>query len=249
MFHLQNKTFSLQKDLSMYCRTGLNEPQTSIQQNTSYYRELVYGVIKETLKTAFPLTRKLIGRKRWKKMVLHFFKYHKCQTPQVWKLPQEFSEYYEVEKLPFKKEFVFLKSLLQYEWLEIEVFMMEDKFIEEFKENKNLEEDIIVPNPEIKILSLEYPIHLKNIKEITEEDRGQYFVSIHRDFYTKQVMFNDLSYPLVEIILKTNEENYTKNDCINLLSKYEKDLDTIIKYYNEFEKFAFSNNLFLGYKK
>ncbi|AQX02209.1 HvfC/BufC N-terminal domain-containing protein [Elizabethkingia anophelis] len=247
MLQLQNKTFSLQTDLALYCRTGLNEPQTSIQQHTFHYKRLVYNVIKDTLKIAFPLTRKLIGRKRWKKMVAHFFKSHKCQTPQVWKLPGEFSEYYDKESLPFKKKFIFLKSLLQYEWLEIEVFMMEDVPIDEFRENKKSEKDVIIPNPEIKILSIEFPIHLKNIKEITEEDRGQYFVSIHRDFYTKQVKFNDLSYPFVEIILKANEDYFTKKDFIELLSKYEKDEDKIIRFYNDFEQFALHNNIFLGY--
>lgn len=245
---MHNKTFSLQTDLALYCRTGLDEPQTSIQAHTFHYRRLVYNVVKDTLKRAFPMTRKLIGKRRWKKMVSYFFEHHKCQTPQVWKLPQEFSDYYQQHNFPFKKKFPFLVTLLQYEWLEIEVFMMEDLPIDEFSIEKKLQEDEIIPNPEIKILSTEYPIHLKNVKEITEEDRGQYFVSVHRDFYTKQILFNDLSYPFVEIILKANEGCFSRKDFIELLAKYDNDEEKVMKLYHDFEQFALQNTLFLGYQ-
>ncbi|MDQ1856004.1 MULTISPECIES: DUF2063 domain-containing protein [unclassified Chryseobacterium] len=243
-----NKTSSLQKDLALYCRTGLLEPQTSIQEHTFHYRKLVYNVIKDTLKRAFPMTRELIGKRRWKKMVTHFFEHHQCQTPQVWKLPQEFSDYYQQHGFPFKKKFSFLVTLLQYEWLEIEVFMMEDWPIDEFGREKKSQENGIIPNPEIKILSTEYPIHLKNGKEITEEDRGQYFVSVHRDYYTKQIQFNDLSYPFVEIILKANEGCFSRKDFIELLAGYDNDREKIVKLYQDFEQFALQNTIFLGYR-
>jgi hypothetical protein len=245
---MSNKTFSLQTDLALYCRTGLHEPPTSIPEHTFHYRRLVYNVIKDTLKGAFPITRKLVGKRRWKRMVMHFFEYHKCQTPQVWKLPQEFSDYYQQHDFPFKKKFPFLATLLQYEWLEIEVFMMEDLPVDQFSVEKKSEEDGIIPNPEIKILCTEYPIHLKNVKEITEEDKGQYFVSVHRDFYTKQIQFNDLSYPFVEIILKANEGCFSRKDFIELLAGYDSDRVKIIKLYQAFEQFALQNTIFLGYR-
>ncbi len=249
MLQLQNKTFYLQRDLALYCRTGLKEPETSIQKHTFHYRRLVYNVVKDTLKRAFPLTRILFGKRKWKKMVASFFENHKCQTPQVWKLPMEFSEYYQEKENPFKRDFPFLKTLLQYEWLEIEVFMIEDLPIDDFRIEKKSEEDLIIPNPEIKILFTEYPFHIRNVKEITEEDKGQYFVCIHRDYHTKQVQFNDLSYPYVEIILKANQNYSTQKDFIKILSKYEKDTNKVIQLYNHFELFAMQNTIFLGYKK
>lgn len=248
MLSPSNKTFSLQTDLALYCRTGLNEPDTSIQEHTFHYRRLVYNVIEDILTSAFPLTKKLIGKKRWNKMIHYFFENHKCQTPQVWKLPLEFSDYYQEKKLPFKREFPFLKTLLQYEWLEIEIFMMEDLPIENVRTEKKSIEDIIVPNPEIKILYTEYPFHIKNVKKITEEDKGQYFVSIHRDYETKQVMFNDLSYPYVEIILKANEGHYSQKDFIEILSKYDKDTEKVKQFYIDFEAFSMEKSIFLGYK-
>ncbi|MDH6253818.1 hypothetical protein M2347_003545 [Chryseobacterium sp. H1D6B] len=248
MPNLKNETFTVQKELGKYCRTGFNEPSTSIQEHTFHYRRLVFNVIKDTLKTAFPMTRKLIGRKRWKKTVAYFFENHKCRTPQVWRLPQEFSDYFQDHDFPFKKKFLFLKELLQYEWLEIEIFMMEDLPVPLFNKNRTSEESIFVPNPEIRILFLEYPIHSKNSKQISEKDKGQYFASIHRDYNTKQVKYNDLSYPFVEILIEMNEGLITKNRIIEILMKYETKKEIVLKIFDEFETFALEHNIILGYK-
>jgi hypothetical protein len=62
---------------------------------------------------------------------------------------------------PFKKQFPFLLELLQFEWLEIEVFMMEDADIPRFVPESTSKQKILVGNPEIKILGLQYPIHTK----------------------------------------------------------------------------------------
>jgi len=243
-----NKTFALQTDLGLYCRTGRDQPETSIQEHTFHYRRLVYNIIKDTMKTAFPIGRKLIGKKRWKKSVAHFFENHKCETPQIWKLPSEFCEFYEKNPFPFKKEFPFLKELLQYEWLEIDVFMMEDVPVEKFKTTRLSKKDILIPNREIRILPLQYPVHIKKIKQITQEDKEQYFVSIHRDYYTKQVKFNDLSFALVEMLIRINEEETSIFDLENLFSKYENDTGKTEKVIDTFIDFALRNNLILGFK-
>ncbi|MDV3663231.1 hypothetical protein CMU51_04080 [Elizabethkingia anophelis] len=243
-----NKTFALQIDLGLFCRTGMNEPPTSIQEHTFHYRRLVLNVVKDTLKSAFPISRKLVGKKRWKAAVSHYFEDHKCQTPHVWQLPKEFSEYYQLHDFATDEAIPFLKELLQYEWLEIEVFMMEDLPITAFKQTGKAEDAVYVPNPEIKILPLHYPVHIKDAKKIVAEDKGQYFVSIHRDYYTKQAKFNDLSYPFVEILIEMNERDMTKNDLVRILMKYTADFNIVMNVLDEFEQFAFSNNIVLGYK-
>ncbi|TDL99145.1 MAG: hypothetical protein C4K58_07625 [Flavobacteriaceae bacterium] len=244
----KNKTFELQTELGMYCRTGLNEPKTSIQNHTFQYRRLVFNIIKDTLKTAFPIAKELIGKHRWKKTVSYFFENHKCQTPQVWKLPFEFYEFYTQNAFPFKKEFPFLLDLLLYEWLEIEIFMMEDLEIEPFTNQKELQSEILVPNPEIRIFPISYPFHIKNANEIKKKDKGQYFVTIHRDYFTKQVKFNDFSYPFVEMLLKINEESTSILQLEEIFSKYEKDQKNIQKEVKQFLDFSIENNLILGYK-
>lgn len=194
------------------------------------------------------MTRALIGKKRWKKSVKHFFENHSCQTAQIWKLPFEFYGFYLQNELPFKKDFLFINELLHFEWLEIEVFMMEDLPINFFKMEGDLKKDILIPNPEIKILPLEYPIHVKKTREITAKDKGQYFVTLHRDYYDKQVKFNDFSYPFIEMLLLINEQETTFSDLNALFSKYETDTVKSEQSTAEFISFALQNNLILGFK-
>lgn len=244
----EHNTFALQSELGLFCRTGANEPLSSIQEHTFHYRRLVFTVVKDTLKAAFPIARKLVGKKKWQSAVVYFFENHKCQSPQVWRLPQEFQEFYQQNEFPFDKNSLMLKELLQYEWLETEVYMMEDIPVPEFRRQSRGEEDIYVPNPEIKILALHYPVHTKDASLISEADKGHYFVSIHRDYETKQVKFNDLSYPFVEILVAMNEQELTKKNLAGILMKYESDSNIVMSVLDEFEQFAFAATILLGYK-
>ena len=139
-----NESTDLQKELGLYCRTGKAEPQTSIQENTYQYRRLVYNIIEGTILRAFPLTKKLLGEDNLITCIDHFFSSYKCQSTEVWKLPFEFYEYYSENEWPIKFEFPFLKELLYYEWLEIEIFMMEDLAISNYKEVGEYERDSFV---------------------------------------------------------------------------------------------------------
>ncbi|MBL7711922.1 MAG: putative DNA-binding domain-containing protein [Chitinophagaceae bacterium] len=242
-------TFALQSSLGLFCRTGIREPVTSIQEHTFQYRRLVFNVVKDMLKAAFPLSRKLAGKKKWQTAVVYFFEHHKCQTPQVWRLPGEFLEFYRQQEFPFGEDCLMLRELLQYEWLETEVFMMEDLPVPEFRTAYRDENDIYVPNPEIRILVLHYPLHTKSIKQISAADKGQYFVSLHRNFETKQVGFNELSYPFVELLLAMHEQELTKADLLRMLMRYEPDINVVRSTLDEFERFAVAATIVLGYKK
>lgn len=249
MQQAKSDTFALQSSLGLFCRTGDREPVTSIPGHTFHYRRLVFNVVKDTLKSAFPLSRKMIGKKKWQSAVGYFFEQHECQTPQIWRLPQEFQEFYQHRDFPFDKDFPMLRELMQYEWLETEVFMMEDLPVAEFRRERLDENDIYIPNPEIKILALHYPVHTKEIQQISAADKGQYFVSIHRDHETKQVRFNDLSYPFVELLVAMNEQELTKTDLVRMLMRYESDINAVMSVLDEFEHFAFAATILLGYKK
>ncbi len=244
-----DKTLKLQTDLAMYCRTGIDAPETSIQGNTFQYRRLVFNVINDTLKTAYPLAKKLLGKKRWKKAVAHFFEKNQCQTAQVWRLPLEFYEYYTQNPFPFKKEFPHLLELLLIEWLEIEVFMMEDILTDDFTATPTIDNAVLLLNPELKIVPLTYPVHTHKTKTITQEDKGQYFVSIHRDYYDKEVRFNDLSYPFVEMLLQMSENDTTVQDLKKGFQKYEADVTKAATTTDVFVQFALKQNLILGFKK
>lgn len=241
-----NQTFQLQSQLGAYCRTGKNKPLTSIPEHTQEYRRLVNGVLKDTLNNAFPMTKNLIGKKRWKKSIKYFFSNHACQTPQTWKLPLEFINYYNEVPFPFKKNFPFLNELLQYEWLEIEVFLMEDILIPPYKEFDNKHTSIIIPNPEIRILPLSYPIHIKKTHKIKPKHQGQFFVGIYRHPISKKVFYIDLPYIFVHLLVKINEADVHYYELLDIIHNIEPNETLKQNILNEFIAFGHKNHLILG---
>jgi hypothetical protein len=245
---LSKETFVLQRNLGRYCRTGKNAPETSIPEHTKEYRRLVFGVMKDTLKTAFPITRKLVGKKRWKKMAKNFVSEHDCQNPQVWKLPYEMYEFYVENKFPFRKTYEFINELMLFEWMDIEVFMMEDISSEVLKKEGNLHKDYLIANPEIKILPLKYPLHSKNIKKVSDKDAADYFALFVRNFESKKVKILDISYHFAEFLLLLNEQPQTFSDLKKHFIKYEKQENTLNEIIEDYIQFSLENNLILGFK-
>lgn len=243
-----DNTIKQQQFLAEYCRTGKHKPVTDKPENTTHYRRLVFNVVDDILSTAFPLTKELLSDSNWNKSVEHFMEHHACQTAQIWKLSAEFYAYYLTNPFPLKHNYEFLMDLLLFEYKEIEVFMMEDIESESFNKEGIIEKDILVLNPEIQILALQYPVHIKKAKEITKADQSNYFVSIHRNYTTKEVHFNELSYPFVEIIAQMNEADVTYIDAVNIYSKYENNRLLCKKTVLSFIKFALGSNIILGYK-
>lgn len=241
------ETFALQSELVMYCRTGLEEPVTSKQENTFHYRRLVINLVRDILTKAYPLTKELFGKENWEKAVKHFFATHKCQTAQVWKMPKEFCEFYTENKLPFEHNCTFIHELLLFEWMELEVFLMEDEDIFPFNKEGNREKDTFVSNPEIRIIPLSFPIHQKKITKITEADKGQYFTVFVRNHESKKVKYHDINYPMAEMLIRMNDEPTKISDLISILAQYEKDEMKQLKLVNEFIDFSLKHNLILGF--
>jgi len=186
--------FIQQQRLAHYCRTGnykrlLGTTPNRVQQ----YRRLVYNVADDTLQTAYPLTYALLTTAEWDALVNDFYSNHRCQSYQVWKMPYELYEYVAGNDLSLKQQYPFLTDLLLFEWMEIELFMMEDKKAGAFLREGELITDVLVCNPEHVLLQLDYPVHTKKAATITSADHGLYYLLLYRLPDTGQVQFIELS--------------------------------------------------------
>lgn len=244
---MQTDTYQLQDELVRYCRTGENEPITTKQENTFHYRRLVYNVVRDTIKKANPLFIELFGKEKFESAVKHFFAEHKCQTAQVWKLPKEFCEYYSANPLPFEHDCAFVTELLLFEWTEVEIFMMEDEESVPYVETGNKEKDFLVSNPEIRIIPLSFPIHKMKVSEITESDRGQYFVIFVRHPETKKVKYYDISLALAEILVRINDEPTKFEDLKSILIRYENSVEKQNARLEKLFDYALKQKMILGY--
>jgi hypothetical protein len=141
------------------------------------------------------------------------------------------------EELKLLTNYSFLPDLLQFEWLEIEVFMMPDEPIA-FSSVANL----YYINPEIRLIKVDYPIHLKKAKKITEHDKGNYFISLHRNRETGVVEFTNLSIPFVDVLENLLDKPLKQNSILNILQKYV-DETTAKNAFHQFEQIAINNQL------
>lgn len=249
--YLLDDTVIQQSRLANYCRTGVLEPIKGLTENrVGNYRRLVYNVIDDTLQTAFPLTYNLLTEEEWDETVNRFFSNHACQSTSVWKMPYEFYQYIEESDTKLKNIYPFLTELLLFEWMEIELYMMEDMQFPETQNNGDLENDVILFNPEFKLMRLSYPVHQKNPNEISGEDKGEYFILMFRDKSSGAIQFVNLSLFYVWLIEKIHA---SRDSLKNILSEgtgifgldYQTLLNNSIPFLSELKTKSFS----LGFGK
>jgi len=212
---LREETYQQQSNFAHYCRTGEFLPIKGVdEKRIHYYPRLVFNVIDDTLRSAFPLTVDLFSEEEWETTTRRFFAKHRCSSYSVWKMPFEFYQYILSSESELLNKFPFLDELLLFEWTEIEIHMMEDKAFPEVSLTGDFENDVIAFNPEFKILQMKYPVHLKNPNKITETDEAAYFVLIFRQPETGNVQFIDVSSFFYWLILKILNEQKSFEELI-----------------------------------
>jgi hypothetical protein len=165
----------------------------------------------------------------------------------VWQMPGEFFQFAVESEYKIIRKYPFLLDLLLFEWEEIEVYMMED--VAPFPYTVIPESKIkYVVNPELKILQLQYPVHLKNATTISENDKGAYFVILHREPETGNVQFTNIGLPHALIIEKLLAKPVGFNELLSVFTKYapKKQAEEAL---NAFIDASLESKLMLGYAK
>lgn len=217
MNRLTETTYRAQSNFANFCRN--EEPvviEGVIESRLLRYRRMIINTVEDTLKTAFPVTEGFLAEIEWHDLVYKFFSEHRCYSWQVWRLPEEFLTWFKSLATPLKLKYPFLEDLLEIEWIEIEIFMMDDKILSD-SSSSGLDADSIVRiTPEFKILPLEYPVHLKPPGEIIASEKGNYFVLVFRVPEDGSVQFIDLSPLWVYLIEEISNNNRSVKEIINM---------------------------------
>lgn len=246
---LNTSTHKAQSNLAEYCRTevlqdipGLTEGR--IQQ----YRRLIFNIILDTLSNAYPISLKLLGKEKWRNIVHHFFSTYACSEPQVWKMPLDFLKWFDQTELHEKDIYPFLANLIYFEWIELELYMMEDIASENLSNNGDFFKDNLVLNPESKILLLDYPVHTKNPTTITKKDKGNYYCLAYREPKDCKVKFIDLSSINAFVIEQLYKDLTLDNIIQQIAQQTSLDLLEIKKQIEPFITHIFTEKFILGFK-
>ncbi|MEZ5016749.1 MAG: putative DNA-binding domain-containing protein [Flavipsychrobacter sp.] len=247
---LTKDTAIQQKSFADYCRTG-EEPHLEgvTSDRLHHYRRLVYNVIDDTLRTAYPLTNNLLEEEEWDDMVHDFFSNHKCQSHKVWEMPYELYEYLAEVVSPLKEKYPFFLELLWFEWLEVQMFMMEDVENDEYNNEGDFVQDKIVFNLEYTIEQLAYPLHKKRTKDITQDDKGNYYVLIFRDREDGSVQFLDLSVFYAWVLEQLLEQGVTVKELLPIAAQaFQLPEEELQKHVIHFMEVLKEKRFILGFK-
>ncbi len=101
---------------------GAPRPAGVPARRMGIYNELLYNNIENSLNACFPVTRALLGKRRWPRLVRAFFRGWRCRTPHYREIPREFVRYLTemAEGQP-----PWLVELAHYEWAELAVDIMD----------------------------------------------------------------------------------------------------------------------------
>ncbi|WP_018344490.1 DNA-binding domain-containing protein [Cytophaga aurantiaca] len=245
-----DSTQKYQRMLSNYTRTGIEAkiPGTK-QEGIARYRTMIYNVVNDSLSTAYPLAKKLLTKDEWDNMVQHYFSSHACVSPYLWKMPFEFFEFVKENESELLTKYPFLSDLLLYEWVEIEVFMMEDVEVS-FSKIGSIASDALVLNPSCILQYFQYPVYSKVATEITSSNQAHYFMLTHRNPETNLVRFMEVAPMFARMIELLDERPFTIEELTNQFSTESKiEISQTIKTNIEsFFKKCLTKEIILGFK-
>ena len=183
----------IQNNLGDYCRTGQLKDIPGLTPNrVHHYRRLVYNVIDSTLEQAFPLTYQLVDQDVWNNWVNRFFSSARPQSPQLFNISYDFYEWSVENEMLLELHMPYLNDLMLFEWVEIEVHTMPDVPVPSHHKQGDLFKDVLLLNPEYRIINIEYPVHLKPASDL-EANKGNFFVLVFREPQYGRVEFIDMS--------------------------------------------------------
>lgn len=202
-----------------FCRTGKLNPsiEDANLKGLQVYHELTHRNFEMTLKCAYPITYQLLSLEQWNILIDSFLTEENCSSPLLWKMPQYFLNF--VQKSSWKERWnlPYLHDLLNFEWLEIELFMMPDIPFRKEKEKKDPLDSFLRLNPESRLVVYSYPVFKKKLF-LRNLKKGLYPLLVYRHPETKEVNFISLS-PFFATFLECIEKwNLIGRDALEVVA-------------------------------
>jgi len=162
------------------------------QNRAEVYRDLILSTVDNALIKAYPMTYHLLDTSDWDRLVTEFFASHPQPFPSFWKMPKGLCDFVRERSWGIQLNFPYLSDLVQFEWIEIEVYMMPDCEKQEVSPYGDLMQDDLVVNPEHRFQTYFYPV-FQQCPLPQEISIGEYHLFCYRHPKTGQVHFISLS--------------------------------------------------------
>lgn len=122
------------------------------------YTEIVFNNMESTLAACFPVSKKIVGVRRWRRLVRSFIAEHRCATPWFRQIPEEFVHWLQTRPAVLKDLPAFFENLAHYEWIELAVAVA-DVEAPAFEPHGDLLDGRPVLAAAMVLLEYAYPVH------------------------------------------------------------------------------------------
>jgi hypothetical protein len=134
-------------------------PQRVDEKRIGVYVKLLRNKFEDSLQSCFPIASRLLGTRRWNRLVMQFIARHACVSPFYRQIPDEFLRFLWNERSDASDP-PFLNELAHYEWMELSLAIAKDEPVERAIEtNGDLLENRPVFNPVMHLHRYVYPVH------------------------------------------------------------------------------------------
>lgn len=106
---------------------GAPRPPGAPARRMRVYEELLFNNLEGFLLACYPITRRLLGARAWKRTVRRFFAEHRCHSPLFRDIPQGFLDWLAPRQAELFPALPFLAEFMHYEWLELAVSIAPDE--------------------------------------------------------------------------------------------------------------------------
>lgn len=197
-----------QLDFSAHIRNPKENPrpQGVEARRMKIYNELLYNNLEGFLLACFPVLQRILGSRKWAKLVREFFAEHQCHTPFFRQIPDEFVQYLQNERGTREDDPHFLQDLAHYEWIEL-ILSVSAKEIDlsQINEAGDLMDGQPVLNPILSLQTYNYAVHRISPKfKPTAQQKETTHIAIlrNRDDAVKFVLVNAVSKRFLELLLE-----------------------------------------------
>jgi uncharacterized protein len=139
---------------------GAPRPPGASARRMRVYEELLFNNLEGFLQACYPVTRKTVGARTWRKMVGRFFAEHRCHSPLFRDIPEAFLDWVGGQNATDFPNPPFLADFMHYEWLELAVSVSPH---EPDMDTIDPEGDLLAGHPALhptaRLACYRYPVH------------------------------------------------------------------------------------------